>query len=84
LLKRLRDLVSRQTLITDVRGRGLMIGVDFLNGDTAKAVEQAAFRVGLLMLTCGERVVRIAPRWSSLSGRPTSGRDLRERVQERR
>jgi len=60
-MERLNDLASRQALITDVRGRGLMIGVEFIDGNTAKAVEQAAFREGLLVLTCGERTVRIAP-----------------------
>jgi 4-aminobutyrate aminotransferase len=38
-----------------------MIGVDFADHHTAVAVEQACFRRGLLVLTCGQRAVRLAP-----------------------
>jgi 4-aminobutyrate aminotransferase len=61
LIERLRELQARQPLLTEVRGRGLMIGIDFPDHDTAAAVEQACFRRGLLVLTCGERAVRFAP-----------------------
>jgi 4-aminobutyrate aminotransferase len=56
-----RAATDREPLITDVRGRGLMIGVDFATHADAAAVEQACFRRGLLVLTCGERTVRLAP-----------------------
>jgi len=61
LTTRLQELQTRQPLITDVRGRGLMIGIDFPDHDTAFEVEQACFRRGLLVLTCGERAIRFAP-----------------------
>ena len=61
LSSRLRELQTRQPLITEVRGRGLMIGIDFTTHDVAAEVEQACFRRGLLVLTCGERAVRFAP-----------------------
>jgi len=61
LMGGLQDLQSRQPMLTDVRGRGLMIGIDFPNHDVAAAVEQACFRRGLLVLTCGERAIRFAP-----------------------
>lgn len=61
LMTRLAELQQRQPLLTDVRGRGLMIGIDFPDHDTAAAVEQACFRRGLLVLTCGERAIRFAP-----------------------
>ena len=48
-------------LIEQVRGRGLMIGIDLPDHDTAVALEQACFERGLLVLTCGERSVRLAP-----------------------
>jgi len=48
-------------LITDLRGRGLMIGLEFTDHDTAEAVEQACFERGLLLLTCGRRSLRVAP-----------------------
>jgi 4-aminobutyrate aminotransferase len=61
LMDGLRELQARQPLLTEVRGRGLMIGIDFPDHDAAAAVEQACFRRGLLVLTCGERAVRFAP-----------------------
>ena len=48
-------------MIREVRGRGLMIGVEFADHDTAAAVEQAAFRRGLLVLGCGDDAIRISP-----------------------
>ena len=38
-----------------------MIGIDLPDHDTSVAVEQACFRRGLLLLTSGERSVRLAP-----------------------
>ncbi len=61
ILGALRQLQTTQPLITDVRGRGLMIGIDLADHDAAEAVEQACFRRGLLALTCGQRGVRMAP-----------------------
>ncbi len=61
LLAGLRDLQQHQPLITDVRGRGLMIGFDLTDHETAYAVEQACFERGLLVLTCGYRGIRLAP-----------------------
>jgi 4-aminobutyrate aminotransferase len=57
----LQALSDRQPLISGVRGRGLMIGFDVTDHDTAEAVEQACFERGLLVLTCGQRSLRIAP-----------------------
>ena len=38
-----------------------MIGIDLPDHDTAEALEQACFRRGLLVLTCGRRTIRLAP-----------------------
>jgi 4-aminobutyrate aminotransferase len=48
-------------LVEQVRGRGLMIGIDLPDHDTAEALERACFERGLLVLTCGERSIRLAP-----------------------
>jgi len=61
ILAGLRALSDRQPMISGVRGRGLMIGFDVTDHDTAEAVEQACFERGLLVLTCGQRSLRIAP-----------------------
>jgi 4-aminobutyrate aminotransferase len=48
-------------LVRDVRGKGLMIGVQFDSDATAEAVQWAAFQRGLLVLEAGEAVVRMSP-----------------------
>ena len=52
---------ERHPAIRDVRGLGLMIGVRFADHDQMAAVEQAAFNRGLLVLGCGDDVIRISP-----------------------
>ncbi len=52
---------STRALVTDVRGIGLMIGVEFRPSDQAEAVQQACFERGLLVLECGERTIRMSP-----------------------
>ena len=38
-----------------------MIGIEFADHDMMVAVEHAAFRRGLLVLGCGDSVIRMAP-----------------------
>ena len=57
----LEALVDRHDALVEVRGRGLMIGLELRDGATAKAVEQAAFQRGLIVLTCGPAAIRLAP-----------------------
>jgi 4-aminobutyrate aminotransferase len=57
----LEAIAARRPALAGVRARGLMIGLDLADHDRAVAVEQEAFRRGLLVLTCGERTVRLAP-----------------------
>ena len=61
LLDGLRALADRQPLITEVRGIGLMIGIEFADGETADAVELACFRRGLLTLRAGDAAIRMSP-----------------------
>jgi 4-aminobutyrate aminotransferase len=61
LVTRLDDLAARHASIKEVRGRGLMIGVEFPDHDFAVAVEQEAFRRGLVLLTAGASAVRLSP-----------------------
>ena len=69
MLEALEDMRARAPRIADVRGRGLFIGVELgddpSTGRTAAQVVddtvQAAFRRGLLLLGCGEGVIRLCP-----------------------
>ena len=61
LLDGLRAIASRHPLIREVRGKALWIGLQFDDHKTAAEVEIAAFRKGLLVLTCGDDAIRISP-----------------------
>jgi len=58
----LRPLIGHfPGLVTDVRGRGLMIGIEFDTPEHAEEVQWAAFQRGLLVLECGKSAVRMSP-----------------------
>ena len=61
LLDGLRTAAKHQPLIRDVRGLGLMIGVEFEDAETADAVEVASFLRGALVLRAGDAAIRLAP-----------------------
>lgn len=68
-MHRLRDLATRHAVIGEVRGKGLMIGMELVtdraNRTPAKALCEAvitrAFHNGLLLLACGTSTVRFMP-----------------------
>ncbi len=76
LLDRLTSLQAEQPLLEQVRGRGLMIGLDLPDHDTAAALERACFERGLLVLTCGERSVRLAPTLVVRAGQADTAVDI--------
>jgi 4-aminobutyrate aminotransferase len=69
LLKRMADWPEKHKIVGDVRGRGLMIGVELvLNKKTKERahdlrdkVVDLAFEKGVLLLGAGENTIRIAP-----------------------
>ena len=69
LKEQLTALKSRHAMIGDVRGLGLMIGVEFESADGSHApdarlrdrVMQQCFAQGLLLLSCGESTLRFCP-----------------------
>jgi len=69
LKDRLTQLKQRHAVIGDVRGLGLMIGVDFERSDGSHApdgkfrddVMQRCFESGLLLLSCGQSTLRFCP-----------------------
>jgi 4-aminobutyrate aminotransferase len=66
---KLKELANRHRLIGDVRGLGLMIGLELVRDRTTKeratserdALVMAAFRRGLLLLGAGSNVIRLSP-----------------------
>jgi len=62
MLAALRPLLAAHPdQVRDVRGKGLLVGVQFDSGATAAAVEHAAFERGLMVLTAGDDVIRMSP-----------------------
>jgi len=59
LMDGLRAMARRRPIIREVRGRGLLIGAEL--GQPAGPVVEACRERGLLVLTAGERVLRLAP-----------------------
>jgi 4-aminobutyrate aminotransferase len=57
----LEQVASDHAAVWDIRGLGLMIGVEFYTHEQAAAVERAAFERGLLVLECGESTLRFCP-----------------------
>ena len=60
LMDGLARLAKERPLITQVRGRGLLIGAELARPVAARVVD-ACREAGLLVLTAGERVLRLAP-----------------------
>ena len=62
LLARLRELHQQfEQSIVDVRGKGLMVGVELTSARLRDEVIQACFQRGLLLLGCGESTLRFCP-----------------------
>ncbi len=59
LLAELQDRLPNAVI--DVRGKGLMLGIEFASPDLAEAVQHASFERGLLVLECGKQTVRMCP-----------------------
>ncbi len=66
---RLRELQARHAVIGEVRGKGLMIGMELVTDRASRAPARAlcdrvinrAFENGLLLLSCGQSTVRFMP-----------------------
>jgi 4-aminobutyrate aminotransferase len=58
----LRPMADRfDGLVRDVRGMGLMLGIEFDTAEHAEEVQWACFQRGLLVLECGKSSVRMSP-----------------------
>ena len=69
MFDRLKELQQKHPIIGDVRGRGLMIGVELVRDRVTKEratterdqVVEACFRRGLLVLGAGKNAIRLSP-----------------------
>jgi 4-aminobutyrate aminotransferase len=69
MMKRLKEMQEDYEMIGDVRGKGLMIGVELVKDRKTKTLAKAerdrlimeAFKRGLLLLGAGESSLRLAP-----------------------
>src|ERR1700691_3919841 len=69
MMQRMADWPSKLKLVGDVRGRGLMIGVEIVKDKTTKEyaaaerdlIVEKAFEKGVLFLGCGPSSVRLCP-----------------------
>ncbi|HUI41801.1 MAG TPA: acetyl ornithine aminotransferase family protein [Terriglobia bacterium] len=69
LMARLASWPSLHPVVGDVRGKGLMIGIEFVknqatrepNPEARNRVIQRAFEQGLLVLGCGDNTLRLMP-----------------------
>jgi 4-aminobutyrate aminotransferase len=69
MIDALQEIAARHHSIGEVRGIGMMIGVEFVKNKTTKeyapelrdAVVHKAFERGLLLLGCSKSVIRVAP-----------------------
>ncbi len=69
MMQRLKDWPKKHPIIGEVRGRGLMIGIEIVKDQQSREpaaewrnqIETLAFERGLLILGCGETSIRISP-----------------------
>jgi 4-aminobutyrate aminotransferase len=57
----LTDALADVTGVVEVRGVGLMIGIELASHELSEAVAQLCFRRGLIVLECGKKAIRISP-----------------------
>lgn len=69
MFRRTADWRDRHKIVGDIRGKGLMIGIEFVRNQKTKEkapelrnqIIQSAFQKGLLVLGAGENSLRLAP-----------------------
>jgi 4-aminobutyrate aminotransferase len=88
MLERLRGWKRSHSLVGDVRGRGMMIGVELVKDKVTREpatalrnrVETLAFERGLMVLGCGETTLRLCPPLVTTAEEATVALDILEDV----
>jgi 4-aminobutyrate aminotransferase len=82
IMSRLSKMKSKYEIIGDLRGKGLMIGIEFVKSRKTKecapriseGIQMECFRRGLMLLTCGQNSIRFLP--ALIIDRPTVDKAL--------
>jgi 4-aminobutyrate aminotransferase len=69
IMKRLEELKGRSEIVGDVRGKGLMIGLEIVEDkkgkkpapEKVKEIMMRSWKRGVVVITCGTSTIRIAP-----------------------
>jgi 4-aminobutyrate aminotransferase len=69
MMKHLKKMMKRYAVMGDVRGKGLMIGIEFVKNRRTKEpapemtdqIARECFKNGLMLLTCGKNTIRFIP-----------------------
>ena len=86
MMRRLAEMQARRPSIGDVRGKGLMIGVEFVQDKVTRMPDarirnriiELAFEHGLLIMGCGANSMRIIPPLTVNRGEVDEGMDIFE------
>jgi len=79
LLKRLNEMKENHDIIGDVRGLGLMIGVELKSVKKRDAIIKSALEKGLVLMPVGESAIRIAPPLTITKEQAGKGLDIFEK-----
>jgi 4-aminobutyrate aminotransferase len=69
MMRHLKKMMKRYAIMGDVRGKGLMIGIEFVRNRKTKEpapemtdqIARECFKNGLMLLTCGKNTIRFIP-----------------------
>ncbi len=88
IMERLEDMKNRYEIIGDIRGLGMMIGIEFVRDRKTKEFARSerdeiiteCFKAGLILLPAGESTIRIIPPLTIATDNLNKGLDMLERA----
>jgi 4-aminobutyrate aminotransferase len=79
MMERMKTWPAKYSTVVDIRGRGLMLGVETA-GQTRDSIVRQSFERGLLCLGAGERTIRLTPPLTIPEEQADAGLDIFESV----